>query len=170
MRSYLMETSKRVEFFKKYEKMQNLRSNPLLDWLEHKVIYDTGIASAIGFTKNAPMGSSTIYANQDKWLYASYAEFSRQCNVGVMSRNRFEPLLMDILTHQLNLKVFSKRTTQGVRIINIAVRESSPKYEGWPSVVEISSDREEYQKFYGIDYSADSSAKIENEYEVESDE
>jgi phage/plasmid-associated DNA primase len=170
MRSYLMETSKRVEFFKKYEKMQNLRSNPLLDWLEHKVIYDTGIASAIGFTKNAPMGSSTIYANQDKWLYASYAEFSRQCNVGVMSRNRFEPLLMDILTHQLNLKVFSKRTTQGVRIINIAVRESSPKYEGWPSVVEISSDRQKYQEFYGIDYSADSSAKIENEYEAESDE
>ena len=170
MRSYLMETSKRVEFFKKYEKMQNLRSNPLLDWLEHKVIYDPGIASAIGFTKNAPMGSSNIYANQDKWLYASYAEFSRQCNVGVMSRNRFEPLLMDILTHQLNLKVFSKRTTRGVRVINIAVRESSPKYEGWPSVVEISSDRQKYQEFYGIDFAADNGAKIEDEYEIEADE
>ena len=170
MRSYLMETSKRVEFFKKYEKMQNLRSNPLLDWLEHKVIYDPGIASAIGFTKNAPMGSSNIYANQDKWLYASYAEFSRQCNVGVMSRNRFEPLLMDILTHQLNLKVFSKRTTRGVRVINIAVRESSPKYEGWPSVVEISSDRQKYQEFYGIDFAADNGAKIEDEYEIETDE
>lgn len=169
MRSYLMETSKRVEFFKKYEKMQNLRSNPLLDWLEHKVIYDPGVASAIGFTKNAPMGSSNIYANQDKWLYASYAEFSRQCNTGVMSRSRFEVLLMDILTHQLDLKVFSKRTTRGVRIINIAVRESSPKYEGWPSVVEISSDRQKYKEFYGIDYSAESDVRIENEYEIETD-
>ena len=169
MRSYLMETSKRVEFFKKYEKMQNLRSNPLLDWLEHKVIYDPGVASAIGFTKNAPMGSSNIYANQDKWLYASYAEFSRQCNTGVMSRSRFEVLLMDILTHQLDLKVFSKRTTRGVRIINVAVRESSPKYEGWPSVVEISSDRQKYKEFYGIDYSAESDVRIENEYEIESD-
>lgn len=169
MRSYLMETSKRVEFFKKYEKMQNLRSNPLLDWLEHKVIYDPGVASAIGFTKNAPMGSSNIYANQDKWLYASYAEFSRQCNTGVMSRSRFEVLLMDILTHQLDLKVFSKRTTRGVRIINVAVRESSPKYEGWPSVVEISSDREKYKEFYGIDYSAESDVRIENEYEIETD-
>jgi phage/plasmid-associated DNA primase len=169
MRSYLMETSKRVEFFKKYEKLQNLRSNPLLDWLEHKVIYDPGVASAIGFTKNAPMGSSNIYDNQNKWLYASYAEFSRQCNTGVMSRSRFEVLLMDILTHQLDLKVFSKRTTRGVRIINIAVRESSPKYEGWPSVVEISSDRLKYKEFYGIDYSAESDVRIENEYEIETD-
>ena len=169
MRSYLMETSKRVEFFKKYEKLQNLRSNPLLDWLEHKVIYDPGVASAIGFTKNAPMGSSNIYDNQNKWLYASYAEFSRQCNTGVMSRSRFEVLLMDILTHQLDLKVFSKRTTRGVRIINIAVRESSPKYEGWPSVVEISSDRQKYKEFYGIDYSAESDVRIENEYEIETD-
>ena len=166
MRSYLMETSKRVEFFKKYEKMQNLRSNPLLDWLEHKVIYDPGVASAIGFTKNAPMGSSNIYANQDKWLYASYAEFSRQCNTGVMSRSRFEVLLMDILTHQLDLKVFSKRTTRGVRIINVAVRESSPKYEGWPSVVEISSDRQKYKEFYGIDYSAESDVRIEDDLEI----
>ena len=166
MRSYLMETSKRVEFFKKYEKMQNLRSNPLLDWLEHKVIYDPGVASAIGFTKNAPMGSSNIYANQDKWLYASYAEFSRQCNTGVMSRSRFEVLLMDILTHQLDLKVFSKRTTRGVRIINVAVRESSPKYEGWPSVVEISSDRQKYKEFYGIDYSAESDVRMEDDLEI----
>jgi len=166
MRSYLMETSKRVEFFKKYEKMQNLRSNPLLDWLEHKVIYDPGVASAIGFTKNAPMGSSNIYANQDKWLYASYAEFSRQCNTGVMSRSRFEVLLMDILTHQLDLKVFSKRTTRGVRIINVSVRESSPKYEGWPSVVEISSDRLKYKEFYGIDYSAESDVRMEDDLEI----
>jgi len=169
MRSYLMETSKKVEFFRKYEKMQNLRSNPLLDWLEHKVIYDPGVASAIGFTKNAPMGSSIIYANQDKWLYASYAEFSRQCNVGVLSRSRFEVLLMDILTHQLNLKVISKRTTRGVRVINVAVRESSPKYENWPSVVEVTSDWQKYKEFYGIDISADSGAKIEDEYELDTD-
>ena len=166
MRSYLMETSKRVEFFKKYEKMQNLRSNPLLDWLEHEVIYDPGVASAIGFTKNAPMGSSNIYAEKNKWLYASYAEFSRQCNTGVMSRSRFEVLLMDILTHQLDLKVFSKRTTRGVRIINVAVRESSPKYEGWPSVVEISSDRQKYKEFYGIDYSAESDVRMEDDLEI----
>jgi cytidylate kinase len=70
------------------------------------------------------------------------------------------------LTHQLDLKVFSKRTTRGVRIINVSVRESSPKYEGWPSVVEISSDRLKYKEFYGIDYSAESDVRMEDDLEI----
>jgi phage/plasmid-associated DNA primase len=163
MREYLMETSKKVEFFQKYEKMQNLRSNPLLDWMEHKLIYDPGVSSAVGFTKNAPMGSSNIYAHNNEWLYASYAEFCRQCNVGVMSRNRFEPLFMDICTHQLKMKVFATRNTRGVRIINVAVRDSNVKYEGWPSVVEVASNKEEYKEFYGMDLAVDSGAKMEDE-------
>jgi len=161
MREYLMETSKKVKFFKKYEKMQNLRSNPLLDWMEHKVVFDPGISAAVGFTKNAPMGSSHVYANQDKWLYASYAEFCRQCNVGVMSRNRFEPLFIDICTHQLKMNVYSTRSTRGMRVINAAVRESDQKYEGWPSIVEVSSDKEKYKEFYGMAVEAPTDEKIE---------
>ena len=166
MREYLMETSKKVKFFKKYEKMQNLRSNPLLDWMEHKVIYDPGVSSAVGFTKNAPMGSSHIYANQDKWLYASYAEFCRQCNVGIMSRNRFEPLFIDICKHQLKINAFPLRNTRGMRVVNVAVRESSPKYEGWPSIVEVSSDKEKYKEFYGMSLEANSDATMEDELEI----
>jgi phage/plasmid-associated DNA primase len=166
MREYLMETSKKVKFFQKYEKMQNLRSNPLLDWMEHKLIYDPGISSAVGFTKNAPMGSSHIYANQDKWLYASYAEFCRQCNVGIMSRNRFEPLFVDICKHQLKINVFPMRNTRGMRVVNVAVRESSPKYEGWPSIVEVSSDKEKYKEFYGMSLEVNPDATIEDESEM----
>jgi phage/plasmid-associated DNA primase len=166
MREYLMETSKKVKFFKKYEKMQNLRSNPLLDWMEHKVIYDPGVSSAVGFTKNAPMGSSHIYANQDKWLYASYAEFCRQCNVGIMSRNRFEPLFIDICKHQLKINAFPMRNTRGMRVVNVAVRESSPKYEDWPSIVEVSSDKEKYKEFYGMSLEANADATMENELEM----
>ena len=166
MREYLMETSKKVKFFQKYEKMQNLRSNPLLDWMEHKIIYDPGISSAVGFTKNAPMGSSHIYANQDKWLYASYAEFCRQCNVGIMSRNRFEPLFIDICKHQLKINAFPVRNTRGMRVVNVAVRESSPKYEGWPSIVEVSSDKEKYKEFYGMSLEASADATMEDELEI----
>jgi phage/plasmid-associated DNA primase len=166
MREYLMETSKKVKFFKKYEKMQNLRSNPLLDWMEHKIIYDPGISSAVGFTKNAPMGSSHIYANQDKWLYASYAEFCRQCNVGIMSRNRFEPLFIDVCKHQLKINAFPVRNTRGMRMVNVAVRESSPKYEGWPSVVEVSSDKEKYKEFYGMSLETNPDATMEDELEI----
>jgi phage/plasmid-associated DNA primase len=166
MREYLMETSKKVKFFQKYEKMQNLRSNPLLDWMEHKVIYDPGITSAVGFTQNAPMGSSHIYANQDKWLYASYAEFCRQCNVGIMSRNRFEPLFIDICKHQLKINAFPIRNTRGMRVVNVAVRESSPKYEGWPSIVEVSADKEKYKEFYGMSLEVNPDATMENELET----
>ena len=166
MREYLMETSKKVKFFQKYEKMQNLRSNPLLDWMEHKIIFDPGISSAVGFTKNAPMGSSHIYANQDKWLYASYAEFCRQCNVGIMSRNRFEPLFIDVCKHQLKIDVFPLRNTRGMRVVNVAVRESSPKYEGWPSIVEVSSDKEKNKEFYGMKLDAKTDATMEDELEI----
>lgn len=166
MREYLMETSKKVKFFQKYEKMQNLRSNPLLDWMEHKLVYDPGVSSAVGFTKNAPMGSSHIYANQDKWLYASYAEFCRQCNVGIMSRNRFEPLFIDICKHQLKINAFPMRNTRGMRVVNVAVRESSPKYEDWPSIVEVSSDKEKYKEFYGMSLETNADATMENELEM----
>jgi phage/plasmid-associated DNA primase len=166
MREYLMETAKKVKFFQKYEKMQNLRSNPLLDWMEHKIICDPGVSSAVGFTKNAPMGSSHIYANQDKWLYASYAEFCRQCNVGIMSRNRFEPLFIDICKHQLKINAFPMRNTRGMRVVNVAVRESSPKYEGWPSIVEVSSDKEKYKEFYGVSLEVNPDATMEDELEI----
>jgi len=158
MREYLMETAKKVKFFQKYEKMQNLRSNPLLDWMEHRLVFDLNVSTAVGFTKNAPMGSSHIYANHDKWLYASYAEFCRQCNVGVMSRNRFEPLFLDICTHQLGVNVYAKRSKRGMRIINVAVRESNPKYENYPSIVEVAADKNKFQEHYGVDLYAQPNA------------
>jgi len=163
MREYLMETSKKVKFFQRYEKVQTLRSNPLLDWMEHKLVYDPGVQTAIGFTKNSAVGSSDFYYNCSKWLYPSYAEFCRQCNVGVMSRNRFEPLFLDICIHQLKIKVFCKRNTRGLRVFNVAIRESGPKYEGWPSIVEVAADKEKYKEFYGIDLNPDTNAKIEDE-------
>ena len=167
MRQYLMETSGKVKFFQKYEKMQNLRSNPILDWMEHKIVYDLGVSTAIGFLKNAPMGSSNLYQSSDKWLYASYAQFCRECGVNVMSRGRFEPLLMDICTHQLKLKVFSKRNTKGLRIYNVMIRESSPKYEGWPSIIEVASDKEQYKEFYGVELTSDNSITMEDQADTD---
>jgi putative DNA primase/helicase len=162
MRQYLMETSSKVKFFRKYEKMQNLRSNPILDWMEHKVVYDLGVNSPIGFLKNSPMGTENLYQHSNQWLYASYAQFCRECGVNTMSRGRFEPLLMDICTHQLKLKVFSRRNTNGLRIHNVMIRQSSPKYEGWPSIIEVASDKEKYKEFYGVELASDNSITIED--------
>jgi len=149
MRTYLMETGKKVDFFQRYEKQQSLRSNPLLDWLDHKVVFDPGASAPVGFCKPLPGGSSGAYMNWNQWMYASYAEFCRSCNVGIMSRGRFEPLFLDICKHQLKLNVYATKNTKGMRVFNAAVRESNQKYDAYPSIVEVSSDREKYRDFYG---------------------
>ena len=149
MREYLMETSKKVDFFQRYEKQQSLRSNPMLDWMEHKLVFDPGVSAPVGFCK-AIAGGSNFYVNWNQWLYASYAEFCRSCNVGIMSRGRFEPLFLDICKHQLKMNVYSKKNSKGMRIFNVAVRDSNPKYETYPSIVEVASEKFKYQEFYGV--------------------
>jgi putative DNA primase/helicase len=153
MRSYLMETSKRVNFFQKYEKMQSLRSNPLLDWMEHKLIFDPGASTPVGFCKSIA-GGSNFYVNWNQWLYASYAEFCRSCNVGIMSRGRFEPLFLDICRHQLKINVYGVKNSKGLRIVNAVVRDSNKtQYESYPSIVEVAANPEKYRDFYGVSLS-----------------
>jgi phage/plasmid-associated DNA primase len=165
MRSYLMETSKRVNFFQKYEKMQSLRSNPLLDWMEHKLVFDPGASTPVGFCKSIA-GGSNFYVNWNQWLYASYAEFCRSCNVGIMSRGRFEPLFLDICKHQLKLNVFAKKNSKGMRIFNVVVRDSNPKYDPYPSIVEVSADKEKYSEFYGMVLDEPTNEKMEADAEM----
>ena len=169
MREYLMETNSKVEFFKKYSHTQNLRSNPILDWMEHRVVYDPGMQTPVGYIKAAPPGTSEApaFLNHDKWLYASYAEFCKQCNVHTMSRSRFEVLFIDICKHQLNLNVFSKRNTRGLRIFNVAVRKSSPKYILYPGIVTVASNKEKYEQEYGVKLSPKKDVKDEEIVEIE---
>ena len=67
-----------------------------------------------------------------------------------MSRGRFEPLLLDICKHQLKLNVYAKSGNKGMRIFNLALRDANPKYDVYPSIVEVSSDKEKYKSFYGV--------------------
>ena len=62
--------------------------------------------------------------------------------------------------------LFRSRNTRGMRVVNVAVRESSPKYEDWPSIVEVSSDKEKYKEFYGMKLDAKTDATMENELEI----
>ena len=150
MRKYLMETGKNITFFQRYEKQQSLRSNPILDWLDNKVVFDPGISSAIGFCKMTP-GGSGYYDNWNHWLYASYAEFCRSCNVNTMSRSRFEVLLLDIFVHQLKINAYGIKKGKGMRVVNVAVIDSNRKYEMYPSIVEVAANPENYKEFYGMD-------------------
>ena len=149
MREYLMETNDKVDFFAKHHREQILKSNQILDWMQHCVVFDPGIATPVGLAKHAPGGVSNLYINWDKWLYASYCEFSRGSNSNILGRSRFESLLMDVCVHQLKLNVYQFKNSRGMRVVNIALRASGPKYEQYPSLVEVGLNKEEWRTFYG---------------------
>ena len=161
MRPYPMETSKHVDCCQRYEKEQSLRSNPVLDWMSQHVVYDPNVMASIGTCKNS-QGSSNFYQNSQYWLYPSYAEFCRSCNVGFVGRGRFEVLFFDICKHQLKLNVYSKKTNKGLQVFNAVIRESNPsKYETYPSIVEVASNPQEYIPLYGVDITAPTDATMD---------
>jgi len=164
MREYLMSTGNKVKYFKEYEKVQSLRSSPLLDWMEHSLCYAPGAACCVGFAKHAPPGGSGSYIKWNEWLYASYCEFCKQSNVNIMSRNRWEPLFFDVCQHQLKLNIGYKRNTRGLIVFNVALRDSGPGFEKYPSIVEVASDKEKFKEFYGeVLETKESANKIEDE-------
>ena len=149
MREYLMETNNKVTFFAKHHREQILKSNQIMDWMDHCLIFDPDTDSPIGLAKAAQPGSTFVYLCADKWLYASYCEFSRASNSNILGRSRFETLLMDVCVHQLRLNIYKHKNRKGMRVKNIACRNSDPKYLDYPSLIEVGLNKEKWKKEYG---------------------
>ena len=161
MREYLMETNKKVDFFARHHQEQILKSNQIMDWMSHCVVFDPGVSSAIGLAKTSA-GTTYIYSHWDEWLYASYCEFSRGSNSNILGRSRFESLVMDVCVHQLGLNVYKMKQARGIRVNNIAVRDSNKtKYSDYPSIVEVGMDKEKWKEFYGDTLFKKTDARIE---------
>ena len=94
-------------------------------------------------------GSSGVYVNHDKWLYASYCEFCRYSNTNILGRSRFESLLMDACVHQLGLNVYRLKNSRGMRVVNLMVRSNDPRMKEYPSIVELGLNKDKYRDFYG---------------------
>ena len=162
MKEYLMETNGKVAFFAKHHKEQILKSNQIMDWMSHCVVFDPGTSVAIGLAKTSTGGASYVYNNWEKWLYASYCEFSRGSNSNILGRSRFESLLMDVCVHQLGLNVYKFNEARGLRIMNIAPKASNPtRYEGYPSIVEVGLNKKNWVEFYGEALTKQNNARID---------
>ena len=167
MREYLMETTKKVTFFAKHHGEQILKSNQIMDWMNHNIVFDTGVSSAIGLAKHAANGSNNIYAGCNEYLYSNYCEFSRGSNANILGRSRFETLVIDVCVYQLGLNVF-KFKRGGWRIGNIACRESNPtKYKEYPSIIEVGLNKELWKEQYGDVLERKTNEKIEDDDEVQ---
>ena len=166
MREYLMETTKKVTFFAKHHGEQILKSNQIMDWMNHNIVFDTGVSSAIGLAKHAANGSNNIYAGCNEYLYSNYCEFSRGSNANILGRSRFETLVIDVCVYQLGLNVF-KFKRGGWRIGNIACRESNPtKYKEYPSIIEVGLNKELWKEQYGDVLERKTNEKIEVDEEI----
>ena len=64
MREYLMETTKHVKFFSDYTIDQQLKSNPVKDWMHHCLVFELNTSAQIGFKKFAPQGVQLITPKQ----------------------------------------------------------------------------------------------------------
>ena len=168
MREYLMETTKKVEFFAKHHKEQILKSNQVMDWMEHCIVFDPDVSSAVGSARYAPAGTGNIYADCHNYLYPNYCEFSRASNNNILGRSRFETLLMDVCRHQLGLNVYKTKTNKGWRIYNVACRTSNgAKYNTYPSIVSVGLDKAEWVEKYGdvLDNKTDETIKTDDTFE-----
>ena len=147
MESFLLETTERVKYFKEHSVKQLTRANPIIDWLNQNIIFVPQSRVMIGDAKPAGKDSLTFYANADRKLYANYAEFCRNNNVGAQARSRFEANLIDILQNQLNLNI-SKSNTRTVSLFNIKIRQYQVD-DYHPSLVELALNPDNYTELYG---------------------
>ena len=149
MREYLMETNKKVSFFAKHHREQILKSNQIMDWMDHCLIFDPGSSASVGLAKSSQPGSTNVYVSWDKWLYASYCEFSKASNSNILGRSRFETLLMDVCVHQLRLNIYKFKDRRGMRVKNISCRAADQKYIEYPSIIEVGLNKEKWRTEYG---------------------
>ena len=70
---------------------------------------------------------------------------------------------MDVCVHQLGLNVYQFKNKSGMRVVNIAARASSNKYDEYPSLIEVGLNKEEWKTFYGDVIYKKTSVKMEED-------
>lgn len=148
MLEYLKNPSKKVSYIDEIRSEQMIDNNPILDWMDTKVVYDPDVATWIG--EKIDGSGKDYYANTDKYLYASYCDFARKSNLKEMSRRRFMIILADICSNQLKIDIKQMRTKQRWHAYRgLALRISNPRYSEYPSIVEFALNKDKYSYIYG---------------------
>lgn len=148
MLEYLKDTSRKVEYIAKIRSEQIVENNPILEWLDAKVVFEPTVQTWLGDKKEG--AGKDYYANTDKYLYASYCDYCRKGNMKEIGRRRFIVLLTDICTNQLRINV-KKITTQQRWLLfqGLALRIANPRFNEYPSIVEYSLNPDKFAYIYG---------------------
>ncbi|PSB08793.1 hypothetical protein C7B62_15615 [Pleurocapsa sp. CCALA 161] len=100
-----------------------VETNPIADWLDSKVVYDSTVKTNVGVAKrDKDNNSAQWYLNTNKWLYASYAEHCHDTGTRALSLRRFVNLLSDLGKNQLGLDIERERDRFGSYFTGLKIR------------------------------------------------
>ena len=119
-----MDEEKATEIVKNYEarvpsllamKARTLvETNPIADWLDNFVVYDSSARTNVGVARRDTDSNSPYwYLDTEKWLYANYCEYCHNSWHKAVSLRRFVTLLSDLGQNQLGLDIKRERDAFG---------------------------------------------------------
>jgi putative DNA primase/helicase len=116
-----------------------VETNPIADWLDHKIVYDRTAQTNVGVAKrDKDNNSDQWYLNTNKWLYANYAEHCHDTGNRALSLRRFVNLLSDLAKNQLGLDIERERDRFGSYFVGLKIRteedDKPPMITGKPNL------------------------------------
>ncbi|MBA2748906.1 MAG: hypothetical protein H0U45_09250, partial [Tatlockia sp.] len=101
-----------------------IETNPMAEWLDACIVTDPAAKTYVGVAKrDKSTGSTNTHLFTDKWLYASYCEYSAATGSKAVSVRRFSTLLHDLCVSQLKLDGINKgRDNKGAYFEGLAIR------------------------------------------------
>ena len=117
-----------------------VETNPIADWLDNFVVYDSKARTNVGVAKRDKDSNSPFwYLDTEKWLYPNYCEYCHNSGTKAVSLRRFVNLLSDLGKNQLGLDIRKERDRLGSYFMGLKIRaaedDSPPLITGSTEVV-----------------------------------
>ena len=117
-----------------------VETNPIADWLDNFVIYDSSAKTNVGVAKRDKDSNSPFwYLHTEKWLYPNYCEYCHNSGTKAVSLRRFVTLLSDLGKNQLGLDIRRERDRFGSYFVGLKIRaaedDSPPLITGNTEVI-----------------------------------
>ncbi|BAZ47290.1 phage/plasmid primase, P4 family protein (plasmid) [Chondrocystis sp. NIES-4102] len=100
-----------------------VETNPIADWLDNFIVYDSWARTNVGVAKRDKDSNSPCwYLDTDRWLYPNYAEYCHNSGTRPVSLRRFVTLLSDLGKNQLGLDIRKQRDRSGSYFVGLKIR------------------------------------------------
>ena len=100
-----------------------VETNPIADWLDNFVVYDSSARTNVGIAKRDKDSNSPFwYLHTEKWLYPNYCEYCHNSGTHPVSLRRFVTLLSDLGKNQLGLDIRRERDRFGSYLVGLKIR------------------------------------------------